>query len=143
MRRYLRIRRIALKYKELSEIKEILIKLSGNKKPLNLLYFKYKKVTAGRDIRRFLNYIRLYEVIFERSLNMLECPFDKKVTELLCKKGLGIKKTADCLYVSESTVERAFKRFVMYFYNNLNSSNRIIDSLSQIKKLWKKLAIGI
>ncbi len=137
MTNYLRIRRLALKYKKLCAVKEELIKLSQNKKSSANLYLKYKKVTSEsrRDIRRLLNYIELYEVIFEHSLNMLDSPFEKKITEILCKEGRSVESTAARVYLSSSTVDRIFKRFVIYFFNNLDSSQRIIKPLLEIKKL--------
>ncbi len=135
MNDYIKVRRLAFKYKELSLIKDIIIKRLENKKVSHRLFKKRNEITSFRDLRRLFNYIELYEVIFERSLNMLESSEDREITVNLCKKGASVEKTALTFYVSPSAVERAFKRFNLYFLNNLSASRRIIKPLSEIKKL--------
>ena len=134
MNDYIKIRRLAFKYKELSFIKALAI-MKMNKEPVfKKLFIKRCEINTTRELKRIVNYISLYEAVFERTLKMLGTDFERELVKEVCKKGKSVNKTSIDMYISPSMVERALKKFILHFMNNLSSSVRIISPLMAIKR---------
>lgn len=134
MNDYIKIRRLALKYRELSFIKALAI-MKINKTPVfKKLYMKRAEVNTVRELRRIVTYILLYEAVFEKTLKMLDTDSERELVDEVCRLGKSVNKTAIDAYASPSAVERALKKFTLYFISNLSASRRIILPLSTIRR---------